>query len=115
MVRLHDKHAVTIGAVAPGTLRFEAECRKGWLRTYEQMTVLGEVREERTFDLAHNRWECGQPGVDFVNGVSKLVEAVRLMCPTSLAALQLIGWVVVQSSGGGIVPATRPPVSGKEA
>ncbi len=77
MTRLYDKWAETGGAVPPGTLRFEAECRKPWLKAYGKIKQLGDVTPERVERLAVNRWEWSQMGVVTVGNPEDLVAAVR--------------------------------------
>jgi hypothetical protein len=107
MVRLYDKWVETDGAVAVGTLRFEAECRKDWLRNYGAMRVLDDVDEGRVEELAWNRWEWSQMGVVLVGQPDDLVAAVGKLGLGGMEALRLIGWVVVQGADGGIRPASR--------
>ena len=77
MTRLYDKWAETSGAVPPGTMRFEAECRKPWLKAYGKIKLLGDVTPERVERLARNRWEWSQMGVVTVGNPDDLVAAVR--------------------------------------
>ncbi len=107
MVRLYDKWAETNGAVAPGTLRFEAECRKGWLSNYGAIRVLDDVEASRVEKLAWNRWQWSQMGVVIVEQPDDLVAAVARLGLGGMEALKLIGWIVAQGAGGGIKPASR--------
>jgi hypothetical protein len=107
MVRLYDKWVETNGAVAPGTVRFEAECRKGWLWNYGAMRVLDDVEACRVEELAWNRWEWSQMGVVIVEQPDDLVAAVARLGLVGMEALKLIGWIVAQGAGGGIKPASR--------
>jgi hypothetical protein len=107
MVRLYDKWVETDGAVAPGTVRFEAECRKGWLRNYGAMRVLDDVEACRVEELAWNRWEWSQMGVVIVEQPDDLVAAVARLGLRGMDALKFIGWTVAQGAGGGIKPASR--------
>jgi hypothetical protein len=110
MVRLYDKSAETNGAVAAGTLRFEAECRKDWLRRYGAIRVLDDVDEGRVEELAWNRWEWSQMGV-LVGQPDDLVAAVGKLGLGGMEALQLIGWIMVQRAGGKIGPGSRTTVA----
>jgi hypothetical protein len=107
MVRLYDKWAETNGAVAPGTVRFEAECRKDWLRNYGAVRVLDDVDDGRVEQLAWNRWEWSQMGVVIVGQPDDLCAAVGKLGLGGMKALGLIGWVVVQGADGRIRPASR--------
>jgi hypothetical protein len=111
MVRLYDKWAETDGAVAVGTLRFGAECRKDWLRNYGAMRVLDDVDEGRVEELAWNRWEWSQMGVVLVGQPDDLVAAVGKLGLGGMEALRLIGWIMVQRAGGGIGPDSRTTVA----
>jgi len=111
MVRLYDKWAETNGAVAPGTLRFEVECRKGWLSNYGAIRVLKDVEASRVEKLAWNRWEWSQMGVVVVGQPSDVVAAVAQLGLDGMEALNVIGWIVVQESGVGIAPNSRTTVA----
>lgn len=107
MTRLYDKWIHTSGAVPPGTVRFEAECRKPWLKAYGKIKLLGDVTQERVEILALNRWEWSQMGIVTVGDPEDLVAAVRRLGLKGMDALALVGWLVAQSTGGGIRPASR--------
>jgi hypothetical protein len=107
MTRLYDKWAETGGAVPPGSVRFEAECRKPWLKAYAKIKLLGDVTPERVERLARNRWEWSQMGVVTVGSADDLVTAVRRLQLKGMDALALIGWITAQSAGGSIRPASR--------
>ncbi len=107
MVRLYDKHAETGGEVPRGTVRFEAECRKGWLRTSGNIATLGDAKVQKIQELARNRWEWSQMGVTVVGSSEDVVLAVTDLGLSGNEALAVVGWIAVQRAGGAIRPASR--------
>lgn len=95
------------GARSPGSTRFKAECGKPWVEAYAKIKLLGDITPERAEILASNRWEWSQMGVVTVGIPEDLVMAVRRLQLKRMDALALLGWIVAQSAGGGIRPASR--------
>jgi hypothetical protein len=111
MVRLYDKYVETGGAVPRGTVRFEAECRKPWLKNYGGITTLSDVGDERVEELARNRWEWSEMGRAVVGSYDEVVAAVEGLGLSGKEAVALLGWIVAQWAGGAIQPSSRTTVS----
>ena len=107
MVRLYDKHAERRGEVPHGTVRFEAECRKPWLRNYGHMAALCDVEAEKVDELVRNRWEWSQMGVVVVGSYEDVVSAVSDLGASGNDSLGILRWIVSQRTGGPIRPASR--------
>lgn len=86
--------------VPPGGVRFEAECRKPWLKPYDKIKLLSDVTPARVELLARNRWEWSQMGVVTVGNPEDLVSAVSRLQLKGMDVLALIGWITAQSAGG---------------
>ncbi len=109
VVRLYDKHAETQGRAAEGSLRWEAECRAGWLKACAGVQRLADVNEGSAGLLAGNRWEWSQMGAEVAGDLSRLVDLVRASSLTAREQRSFLGWIVEQAAGA----AWAPP--GKEA
>ncbi len=107
VARLYDKHAETSGVAPVGSLRWEAECRSAWLRSYGGMKRLEDVNEGTAGQLARNRWEWSQMGAEVAGDLNRLVGRVR---ETELSVREqraFLGWMVEQASGA----CWEPPAS----
>lgn len=98
VVRLYDKHAETDGAAAPGTLRWEAECKAGWLDRYGEVGKVSDLTSRTLAKLAANRWEWGRMGVE-VSATERVVTQVRASGLTPAKQRAFIGWLVMQAVG----------------
>jgi hypothetical protein len=107
VVRLYDKHAETSGVAPVGSVRWEAECRAGWLGSYGGMKRLQDVNEDAASQLARNRWEWSQMGAEVAGDLSRLVERVRASDLTVREQAAFLGWLVMQAGGEAWVPGSR--------
>lgn len=107
VVRLYDKHAETSGVAPAGSVRWEAECRTGWLGTYGSVKRLQDVNDETTGQLARNRWEWSQMGAEVAGDLGQLVARVRATGLTDREQAGFLGWLVMQAAGDGWVPGSR--------
>jgi hypothetical protein len=99
VVRLYDKHAETSGVAPVGSLRWEAECRSGWLSAYGGVKRLGDVNDERAGLLARDRWEWSQMGAEVAGDLSRLVGRVRASDLSVREQRAFLGWIVEQAAG----------------
>ncbi len=107
VVRLYDKHAETDGAAPLGSVRWEAECKTGWLAAYGQMKRLNDVTEGAADRLARDRWEWSQMGAEVAGDLSRLVERVRHSGLTPREQAGFLGWLVMQAAGQGWQPGSQ--------
>jgi hypothetical protein len=99
VVRLYDKHAETSGVAPVGSIRWESECRTGWLGTYGGIKRLQDVSEGSASRLAENRWEWSQMGAEVAGDLNRLVGRVRSSDLTVREQRAFLGWMVEQASG----------------
>ncbi len=107
VVRLYDKHAETSGVAPEGSVRWEAECRSGWLSAYGGVKRLDDVNDERAGVLARDRWEWSQMGAEVAGDLSRLVDRVRASDLTVREQAGFLGWLVMQAAGEAWVPGSR--------
>ncbi len=107
VARLYDKHAETSGAAPVGSVRWEAECRAGWLATYGGMKRLQDVDDEAASRLAQNRWEWSQMGAEVAGDLNRLVGRVRDSDMSVREQRAFLGWMVEQASGACWEPPAR--------
>jgi len=101
-VRLYDKHEETKGRdrpALPGTVRWEAECRKGWAENYGDVVRVRDLSVESVGRLAVNRWEWSQMGAEVAGDLARLVERVHSADLTSAQRRGFLGWLVEQAAG----------------
>jgi hypothetical protein len=80
-------------------VRFEAECRKPWLRNYGHMAALCDVEAESVERLAQDRWEWSHMGAEIAGSMGRLVEVVSRSELTEAGQNSFIGWLVKQAAG----------------
>jgi hypothetical protein len=107
VVRLYDKHAETSGVAPVGSVRWEAECRSGWLASYGGMKRLQDVNEDSASRLARNRWEWSQMGAEVAGDLGRLVGRVRASELTEREQAGFLGWLVMEAAGEAWVPGSR--------
>lgn len=107
VVRLYDKHAETAGVAPLGSVRWEAECRSGWLSAYGRMKRLGDVNDETAAVLARDRWEWSQMGAEVAGDLTRLVERVSASGLTPRQRVMFLGWLVTQAAGEAWEPGSR--------
>jgi hypothetical protein len=107
VVRLYDKHAETSGVAPLGSLRWEAECRSGWLSAYGGVKRLGDVNDERAGQLARDRWEWSQMGAEVAGDLGRLVGRVRASDLSVREQRAFLGWIVEQAAGEAWEPPAR--------
>jgi hypothetical protein len=107
--RLYDKHQETDGAAPVGSLRFEAECKPGWLSNYGGIKKVRDVTEQSAGMLAQNRWDWSQMGAEVAGDLGQLVERVAASGLSNRQQIGFLGWLVMQAAGSGA------PVAAKEA
>jgi hypothetical protein len=107
VIRLYDKHAETSGVAPVGSLRWESECRAGWLSRYGGMKRLHDVNDEAAGRLAQNRWEWSQMGAEVAGDLSRLVGRVRATDLSEREQAGFLGWLVMQAAGDAWVPGSR--------
>lgn len=64
LVRLYDKNEESPAKAAPGHLRWEAECRRGWSERYGEIATVTDLDEFKLRHLAIDRWEWSSMGVE---------------------------------------------------
>lgn len=108
-VRLYDQHAAYAEKGAPeGSLRFEAEFRRDWLRR-RGMECIADVGPGGLSLAAWDRWEWSQLGTQ-VTGVANVVDAVNALVrdgvlvtpsgkPSWSKAHRLLGMMVAEGLG----------------
>jgi hypothetical protein len=97
VARLYDKNAETEGN-APGVLRWEVEARSSWAKNYGEVVVLADVRAERVKQLAANRWEWSQMGVE-VSAPDRVIEKVSNSGLSAAKQRSFLGWLFLQAHG----------------
>lgn len=107
VVRLYDKHAETSGVAPVGSVRWEAECRSGWLGSYGGMKRLQDVNEGTASELARNRWEWSQMGAEVAGDLGRLVDRVRASDLSVREQRGFLGWMVEQAAGGAWEPPSK--------
>jgi hypothetical protein len=107
VVRLYDKHAETSGVAPVGSVRWEAECRAGWLGSYGGMKRLQDVNEDAASRLARDRWEWSQMGAEVAGDLSRLVGRVRVSGLSVREQRAFLGWMVEQAAGGAWEPPSK--------
>ena len=107
VVRLYDKHAESKGKAPKGTLRWETECRDGWLDIYGGMRLLRDVDDEHCLALAQNRWDWSGMGAT-VGGMVPVYELAEEAGLTWREQVGFLGWLWAQALG-------RSPALSKEA
>jgi hypothetical protein len=103
--RAYDKHVETGGVAAPGTVRFEAECRSGWCDRYGGIVRLGDLDEDSVGRLALDRWEWSAMGVE-VTSTAGVVEAVGQSGLSRREQAMFLGWLVSQSTAYAYEPSS---------
>lgn len=104
VVRAYDKHAETQGKAPEGSLRWEAECRRGWLEQYGGVKVLGDLNAEAVQRLAWNRWDWSAMGVK-VSATNRVVEKVwRSEGYTDREKALFLGYLLSQASDWAWLP-----------
>ena len=101
-VRLYDKAEETktrANRAEPGTIRWEAENRKGWLSNYGAVERLRDLDPVRVAVLADNRWEWSQMGAEVAGDLARLVERVHESDLTAAERRGFLGWLVEQAAG----------------
>jgi hypothetical protein len=97
-VNLYDKHAETKGAVAAGTLRWEARNRSGWLERYGEIKHVNDITTDRLEALAMNRFDWSGMGVE-VTVADEVVERVLRSDLSGADQRGLLGWLLMASVG----------------
>ncbi len=100
-VRLYDKHAETVGAAPPGSLRWEVEARSAWLSNYGQMGCLKDLCSESLALLVSSRWPWSQMGADVVSGFGAVLLKVKRSGLSEREQDKLIAYLVRQAAGEG--------------
>lgn len=75
-VRLYDKHQESPTKAASGSLRWEAECRRGWAERYGGVAGVSDLTEHKLRRLARDRWEWSSMGVE-VAGTDRVIEKIQ--------------------------------------
>jgi hypothetical protein len=76
MVRLYDKHEESPERAAPGHLRWEAECRRGWAENYGGVAVVTDLNAYKLGTLASNRWEWSSMGTQ-IAATDRVIEKIQ--------------------------------------
>jgi len=105
MVRAYDKCAETKGDAPEGTVRFETEGRKGWLRNYGEIAMLRDVTVESVELFARNRFEWSGVGVEVAGSLGQLWSKVQSIEASDRERMFFLSYLVVSAAG------ERPPVS----
>lgn len=101
--RLYDKCAESVGKAAPGTLRWEAECRTGWAWRYGGIASLADLSDNAVLRLAADRWEWSGMSVE-VSSVAGVVDVLARSELTEREQCMFLGWLVGRSSAHGYRP-----------
>ena len=99
VVRLYDKAEETRGKAPPGTVRWEAECRKAWAENYGGVKHLGDLSDDSVDALASDRWEWSQMGAEVAGDLSRLVERVSVSDLSAAQKRGFLGFLVQQAAG----------------
>ncbi len=98
VVRAYDKCAETGGKAPEGTLRWEAEARKGWSAQYGGIATVADINPTSALALAWNRWNWSAMGVT-VSATSRVVEKVaRAEGLSEREKAQFIGWLFMAAA-----------------
>lgn len=94
---LYDKALETMGEVATGTTRFEAQCR-GWTRRFGHMIQVADVTEEKVIALARDRWKWSRFGTPIASGPT-LIERVDALNMSAASKRSSLGAVLFETHG----------------
>lgn len=97
-VRLYDKHVETGGSAPKGTLRWEAQCRDGWLDHYGNIRLVRDLHLDSCLAMARNRWLWSNMGV-VVGGMTSVYDVVEAARMTWREQGGFLGWLWAQALG----------------
>lgn len=106
VVLLYDKCRESGGKAPEGTVRWEAQCRGGWLVKYGGIQALSDLDEESCLRLAEDRWAWSAMGTE----VGSVAPAYEVLEAAGMSWRQFSGfwaWLCAQAAG-------RRPVLSKE-
>jgi hypothetical protein len=99
VVRLYNKHVQSGGQAAEGTVRWESECKKGWLNERGSVKRVSDLDAESTERLALDRWEWSQMGVEVASSIGRLVQATAQTELTERERVFFVGWLMCEAGG----------------
>lgn len=99
VVRLYNKHTESKGRAAEGTVRWEVEARKDWCQKNGDIGRVRDLTDEKTRQLAVERWEWSQMGVEVASSVGRLVRATARSGLTERERVFFVGWLMCEAGG----------------
>ena len=98
--RLYNKHVESHGAAAEGTVRWETQAKRDWLRSVGGIERVRDLTKERIGEFAENRWEWSAMGVEVASSVGRLVRVVQSSEDLSERETAFfLGWLMCEAAG----------------
>lgn len=98
VVRLYNKSVESRGRAPEGTVRWEAELRRGWLERQDIKSV-ADLTSASVDAAARERWEWSAMGVEVTSSVERFVRAAQAEGMSERERAFFVGWMLCEAGG----------------